>query len=255
MTPETARILLHAYLDGELDLAAALDFEEQLKASPALQQELAYLSALQSSLQSRATRFTTPPNLVDRLLAADPGLMQRGEIAAPISSWWRPLAIGTTIAAVLLLFLSVGLIFRSPDKRAVQLQEIVGAHVRSLMADHLTDLASSDRHSVRPWLSSRLDFAPPVHDLASEGFSLAGGRLDYLGGKPSAAVVYRHRQHIINVFVWPAPTGGDGTGQPSTYRGYNSVTFDSGGMRYWAVSDLNQRDLQKFAELIQRQTP
>jgi anti-sigma factor RsiW len=255
MTPETARILLHAYLDGELDVAATLDFEEMLKASPALQQELAYLSALQSSLQSRATRFTTPPNLVDRVLAADPGLMQRGEVAKPISSWWRSLAIGTTIAAVLLLFLSVGLIFNSPDKRAGQLQEIVGAHVRSLMADHLTDLASSDRHSVRPWLSSRLDFAPPVHDLASEGFSLVGARLDYLGGKASAAVVYRHRQHIINVFVWPAPTGGGDTRQPSTYRGYNSVTFDSGGMMYWAVSDLNQPDLQKFAELIQRQTP
>lgn len=253
MTPERARILLHAHVDGELDAAATMDLKAQIEASPGLRQELAYLSALQNSVQSRATRFKAPPSLVDRVFAAAPPLARHAEIPAGIASWWRPLAIGTTVAAVALLFLSFGLMFTGRDNSAVLLQEIVSAHVRSLMADHLTDLTSAERHFVKPWLSSRLDFAPPVHDLAGEGFSLVGGRLDYLGGKATAAIVYRHRQHVINVFVWPAAGSGDSTIRASTHRGYNCATFESGGMSHWAVSDLNPGDLHKLAELIQRQ--
>jgi anti-sigma factor RsiW len=254
MTPETARILLHAYVDGELDAAATIDLKAQIEASAALRQELTYLSALQHAVQNRATRFKAPPNLADRVFAAAPALARRADIPAGVASWWRSLAIGATVTALALLFLSGGLLFKSRDHGAVLLEEIVGAHVRSLMADHLTDLASAERHSVKPWLSSRLDFAPPVHDLEGEGFSLVGGRLDYLGGKAAAAIVYRYRQHVINVFVWPAAISAQNTIRPSNHRGYNTVTFESGGMVYWAVSDLNHGDLHKLAELIQRHT-
>ena len=127
-------------------------------------------------------------------------------------------------------------------------EEVLAAHVRSLMADHLTDL---NRHTVKPWLSSRLDFAPPVEDLAGEGFTLIGGRLDYLRGRPVAALVYRYRQHIINVFVWPSPNNQQVSVQTWALRGYKySASIPENELL--GVSDLNPEDLQKLASLLQR---
>jgi anti-sigma factor RsiW len=252
MTPDTARILLHAYIDGEIDAASTIELESQIEASPPLRQELERLSALHHVVQTRATRFNAPSRLSKSLPAAFPSA-QADSIPSGVPSWWRTLAIGTTAAAVALLLWSLGSTFRGRDLRGVVIEEVVSAHIRSLMADHLTDFASAERHSVKPWLSNRLDFAPPVHEFASEGFVLLGARLDYIGGNPAAAIVYRYRQHIINVFVWPAPVSNDGSIELSTHRGYNSATFESGGMRHWAVSDVNQKDLGQLAKLLQRQ--
>jgi anti-sigma factor RsiW len=249
MTPETARVLLHAFIDEELDAASTLELEAQLKASPALRQELARLSALQTSVRTDASRFSAPPLLSHRLFSALPA-DQPEVITAGIPSWWRTLAIGTTAATALLLWnLSFTFVGRGSD--SALLEEVVSAHARSLMADHLTDLTSTERHSVKPWLSNRLDFAPPVHDFANEGFALLGGRLDYVGGKPAAAIVYRYRQHLINVFVWPSAEK-DSPIRISNHRGYNSTNFNSGGMSYWTVSDLNSADLRKLTTLLQR---
>jgi anti-sigma factor RsiW len=248
MTPETARVLLHAYIDGELDAASTVELESYLNASPPLRQELARLSALQSALQSRATRYACPPHLNARLFSPPATV----EATRPgVSSWWRNLAIGATASAIALLVWSVGsnFVFRGTDRAL--LEQVVSSHIRSLMADHLTDLASAERHSVKPWLSNRLDFAPPVHDLTPDGFVLVGGRLDYLGGKPTAAVVYRYRQHIINVFIWPASSPSDTSIRFFSHRGYNSITFASGGMNHCVVSDLNPDDLRKLATLLQ----
>ena len=253
MTPDTARMLLHAYIDGEIDAASTIELESQIEASPALRQEMERLSALHHVVQTRATRFNAPSRLSKSLCAAFPGA-QTDSIPLGVPSWWRTLAIGTTAAAVALLLWSLGSTFLGRDARGVVIEEVVSAHVRSLMADHLTDFASAERHSVKPWLSNRLDFAPPVHEFASEGFVLVGARLDYIGGKPAAAIVYRYRQHMINVFVWPAPVSNDGSIKLSTHRGYNSATFESAGMSYWAVSDLNQNDLGQLAKLLQRQS-
>jgi anti-sigma factor RsiW len=251
MTPETARVLLHAYIDGELDAASTIELEAQIGASPALRQEWARLSALQSAVQTHATRFDAPPRLSNGVFVALPAAQTEG-VPAGIPSWWRTLAIGTTITAMVLALWSLPSTFVARDNKVALLEEVGNAHVRSLMADHLTDLTSADRHSVKPWLSSRLDFAPPVHELASEGFSLVGSRLDYLAGKAAAAIVYRHRQHIINVFVWPSAGGSDSSIRASTHRGYNLTNFESHGMSYWAVSDLNPDDLGKLASLLQR---
>jgi anti-sigma factor RsiW len=251
MSPETAGVLLHAFIDGELDAASTLELEAQLKASPALRQELARLSALQSSVQTLAARFNAPPQLAQRLFAALPAAQPEG-LPAGIPSWWRTLTIGTTATAMALLIWNLSSTFVSRGDNSALLEEVVSAHVRSLMADHLTDLTSTERHSVKPWLSNRLDFAPPVHDFASEGFSLLGGRLDYVGGKPTAAIVYRHRQHLINVFVWPSAESNDSPIRISNHRGYNSTNFNSGGMSYWTVSDLNSDDLGKLANLLQQ---
>ena len=251
MTPETARVLLHAFIDGELDAASTIELKAQIDVSPALRQELARLSALQSSVQTLASRFNAPPQLTQRVFAALPAAQPKG-LPAGIPSWWRTLAIGTTATAMALLIWNLSSTFVSRGDNSTLLEEVVSAHVRSLMADHLTDLTSTERHSVKPWLSNRLDFAPPVHDFASEGFSLLGGRLDYVGGKPAAAIVYRHRQHLINVFVWPSAESSDSPIRISNHRGYNSTNFNSGGMSYWTVSDLNSDDLRKLANLLQQ---
>jgi anti-sigma factor RsiW len=254
MTSETSGVLLHAFLDGELDAASTIEVESRLKASTALRQELARLSALQISVQSRATRFTAPSAFRQSLFVPLPASQSS---AAPIGvpRWWRGLAIGTSIAALAIVVASLGFIFTAGDKSSALVEEVVSAHVRSLLADHLTDLASKERHQVKPWLSNRLDFAPPVLDLANEGFALVGGRLDYLGGKPAAALVYLYRQHIINVFVWPSAPSRDHSIRASTHRGYNTVQFASDGMSYWAVSDLNPHDLDKLAKLFQLAQP
>jgi anti-sigma factor RsiW len=161
-------------------------------------------------------------------------------------------AIGTTLVALAVFLWSVRPPLFTPSPVTISLEEVLAAHVRSLMADHLTDLASSDRHSVKPWLSNRLDFAPPVQDFAKEGFILVGGRLDYLGEKAVAAVVYRYRRHLINVFIWPATTPQDTSVELATQRGYSSARFDAGDMSYWVVSDLNGQDLGKLADLLRR---
>ena len=248
MTPKTARVLLNAAIDGELDAASSIELETELKASSALRQELARLSALQSSVQTHGTRFNAPPRLMNHLFDALPAAPERS--AAQVPSWWRSLAIGTSFAAVALLLWNLTPTFLGPDPRGALLEEIVSAHARSLMADHLTDLTSAERHAVKPWLANRLDFAPPVHDFGSQGFSLLGGRLDYIGGKPAAAIVYRYRQHVINVFVWPTAEKNDSPVRLATHRGYNSAIFESNGMSYWIVSDLNADDLRKLASLL-----
>lgn len=252
MTPETSGVLLHAYIDGELDAASTIELEARLKASTALRQELARLTALRISVQTRATRFNAPSGLRQNLFGSLPATRPK-LIPVGVPPWWRTLAIGTSITALAILVLSLGFIFAGRDKGSALLEEAVSAHVRSLLADHLTDLTSAERHSVKPWLSNRLDFAPPVHDLASEGFSLLGGRLDYLGERPAAAIVYRYRQHIINVFIQPSVTSNDSSIRASTHRGYNSAKFEFGGMGYWAVSDLNPDDLRNLANLLRRQ--
>ncbi len=129
-------------------------------------------------------------------------------------------------------------------------QAIVGSHVRSLMADHLTDVVTEDRHTVKPWLSARMDVSPPVRDLTPEGFSLVGGRLDYIDGHRAAAVIYRHDKHIINLFAWAVPGSVDAAFHQEAWQGFNLVTWRHAGTAYSAISDLEADQLQAFARLI-----
>src|SRR5262249_1208716 len=129
-------------------------------------------------------------------------------------------------------------------------QEVTSSHVRSLMVSHLTDVASSDQHTVKPWFDGKLDFAPPVRDLTAEGFALVAGRLDYAQNRAVAALVYKRHQHFINLFIWPAGPGVEATPKRITRQGYNLIHWQNSGVTFWAVSDVNEAELQQFVDLV-----
>ena len=164
---------------------------------------------------------------------------------------WR----GVAIAASSLLFVMIGWnvwLLQSVAPSPNLENEIVADHVRSLMANHLSDVASEDRHTVKPWFMGKLDYSPPVNDLASDGFKLVGGRLDYAGGKPVSALVYQRGAHLINVFVWPTREGDEALPQPrwSNENGYHLANWSNGGMTYWAISDVDPTELTRLANLL-----
>jgi anti-sigma factor RsiW len=144
-------------------------------------------------------------------------------------------------------------VLRQDDQQRI-LSEVVSAHLRSLQAGHLIDVVSTDQHTVKPWFDGRIDFAPPVHDLAAQGFPLVGGRIDYLAGRPVAALVYRRRRHLVNVFLWPADARAP-TARPATLRGYRLLPCGGPGMECWAASDLAEPELRAFVGLLRRADP
>src|SRR5205085_5951552 len=140
--------------------------------------------------------------------------------------------------------------WRPGSGSAALAHEVVSSHIRSLMADHLTDVASTDQHTVKPWFGGRLDFSPPVSDFAARGYPLIGGRLDYLGNHPVAALVYQHRKHLINVFLWPAVDEREAIAPAATERGFQVIRGAHAGMSVWVVSDLNASELGAFARML-----
>ncbi len=159
----------------------------------------------------------------------------------------RIFGFGMVFATVTVLAWMVGFLHAKPSDEDSIARDVVAAHVRSLLAEnHLNDVASTDQHTVKPWFAGKLDYAPPVRDLANVGFALIGGRLDYVGGRSVAALTYRYRQHVVNLFVWPAA----GESQPveSANQGYSVLTWRRGGMQYWAVSDVGPGQLRAMAD-------
>ena len=250
MSCQQTHELIHGYLDGELDLVKSLEIEKHLEQCPACTQNYEGLRTLQSRLRDNSLRFDPPAKLEKRLRSA---LRKESEPRSPIFRWSWAVAAASLLAAVVIIW-TVASISSRPSPDEVLAQEVVASHVRSLMANHLTDVPSSDRHTVKPWFDGKLDFSPTVKDLAQQGFALTGGRLDYIGNRPVAALVYQRRQHSINVFVWPATEAPATNGKASERQGYNVIRWSNGGMTYWAVSDLNLAELQQFVQLLQEQT-
>jgi len=163
-------------------------------------------------------------------------------------SWaWTSIAVAAVFIAMVAW--QLGRLTSRPSPDDLLAQEVLASHVRSFMASHLTDVPSSDQHTVKPWFNGKLDFSPRVKDLSGDGFQLVGGRLDYLENRPVAALVYQRRKHFINLFIWPSPP--DSKQKTLMRQGYNLVRWTQGGMAYWAVSDLNWTELQEFVRLVQ----
>jgi anti-sigma factor RsiW len=247
---EDLQIVLHGYVDGELDLVRHLDVEQHLTACPNCARACKQLQALQSGLRSSVAEFVPPADLRRRIenslreVEESPSVRRRGQ-------GWLALA-----AAALVVFGIWGLLRLWPAENDRLALAVVAGHVRSLMIEgHLYDVKSSDQHTVKPWFHGKLDFAPVVPDLSEEGFTLTGGRLDYLDGHTAAALIYHRRKHAINLFVWPTPQAADEPPQGLTRQGYNLLHWTRGGLTYWAVSDLNATELRAFADLFARQTP
>src|SRR5881398_1184742 len=164
---------------------------------------------------------------------------------------WLALAAAIILAAIIVSNLLPRL--QQPGSDQFLATQLIASHVRSLMANHLTDVPSSDQHTVKPWLDAKLDFAAPVVDLSGEGFPLIGGRLDYLDNHPVAALIYQRRKHFINLFVWPTTPADSKARETVTREGYNLLHWIEGDFTYWAVSDVNVSELQNFKRSFEQQ--
>jgi anti-sigma factor RsiW len=243
--------LLRAYFDGELDLVRSLEFEEHLKTCPQCANELREQQTLRDSLRAANLYERAPDSLRARVRATLP-VEARPQ---SISTTRRPVIEWLAIAAAILIAVFLG-VKAIPDigrqKQNLVAEEIVASHIRSLQPGHLMDVESTDQHTVKPWFDGKLDFAPPVVDLGTQGFPLVGGRLDYIGRRNVAALVYQRQKHFINVFIWPEENNGAKAPEVQTIQGYNVVSWSGNGMDDYAVSDLNSRELRQFADLLSR---
>jgi len=236
------RPFVDPYLDGELDLAAALALEQHLAQCDVCSEAIAVGRRLRSAIGADATYFRAPAELRDNLAAAAGITSPRTRSRTPR---WLTVAVPLAAAAVLMLTVLTPM---RPGRDAPLVDEVISGHVRSLMADHLTDVTSTDRHTVKPWFEGKLDFAPAVVDLADHGFPLVGGRLDYLGKRPVAALVYARQRHFINLFSWP-DEGAEIAPESDSRHGFQVVHWRERGTSHWAISDLNDAELGEFAAL------
>jgi anti-sigma factor RsiW len=277
MTCDEIRPLIAPYLDGELDPSAAVSVESHIAGCEACARQLAELRALSGAIRDELPALAAPDALRARILdavrtaipaAQESGAtrqgpqrlgaehfgMQRGNRPRVRPQWLAAAALYIVVgASAWMLGVAYG---RSPDSAGSGLRDaVVASHVRSLEASHLIDVASSDRHTVKPWFDGKLDFSPPVPDLTTQGFPLVGGRLDYLDGRPVAALVYGRAKHVVNLFIWPATTDAPRDAlhdaAPATVRGYHIRHWVRDGMTFWAVSDVADPDLDSFVSLFQ----
>jgi len=245
--------IIHGYLDGEVDPVRSMAIEQHLKDCAACAAAHREQQSLRTAITRGSLYFKAPKGLEKRVRSAVRQASKaegRTEGARQRWNWnWRAILSPLAATALLLLIALPILTRHSADDRLTR--EVVSAHQRSLMANklHLTDVASSDHHTVKPWFIGKLDFSPPVTDLASQGFPLQGGRLDYIEERPVAALVYQRRLHVINLFIWPEKSGS--SGELRTPQGYNVIHSNHEGMTYWAISDMNSGELREFLKLAQ----
>jgi anti-sigma factor RsiW len=251
------------YAEAKSYLLRSLEIEQHLQECSVCAETHKHLQALRQTIQSAGLYARAPLNLHERIRASLHERSQTDRIGETDQAAravkpgavfrelpWRWFGIAASFAIVAIIGWSI---FRVSSSSAENMlaQEVISSHVRSLMANHLMDVASSDQHNVKPWFNGQLDFSPTVKDLAGEGFPLVGGRLDYIDNRTIAALVYKRHQHVINLFIWPAAD----TEEPLrnlTRQGYHAIHWTQGGFTYWAVSDLNEQELQEFTRLIQQ---
>jgi anti-sigma factor RsiW len=250
MTCEELRDPLHGYLDRELDLVRSLELEQHLEECPACPETLGRYQELQEALSDSSFYRRPAADLRERVLSSlRPARKSRA--TSPKMAWRQlPLAFAASLVLAAFLGWNVGRMRTTHSGEDSLAQEVISSHVRSLMARHLEDIASTDGHTVKPWFNGRLDFSPPVKDLAEQGYPLIGGRLDYLDNRAVSALVYKHRQHYINVFIWPANTDMEEPTRTLNRHGFQLSHWTRAGLAFWVISDLNEQDFQRFVELF-----
>jgi anti-sigma factor RsiW len=242
MTCDDAEILLHALLDGELDASNTREVEAHVATCQRCTAALADYRGMHEAVASADLRYTAPPALRQRIEAAIP----QSKIMPNRRSLLRGFAMGSAVSAIAATGL-VAIVLRDDDRQRIE-AELVSAHLRSLQAGHLTDVISTDQHTVKPWFNGKLDVSPPVIDLTAQGFTLVGGRLDYVDARAIGAVVYRRRQHVINLFVAQTSNTERRAARTDTLQGFNIRRWSDRGLNYWAISDLGADELAEFSE-------
>jgi anti-sigma factor RsiW len=262
MTCEDIERLVEAYADGELALESTLVLEAHLTACEACTARLDRVRAVKQVLRA-VPYFRAPEALVARMRAtvagaeaeaAETALPRHAHAVSPRYRRWQPWLLSAASLAVASLALVAVLHERAVVADDATTEAVIEGHVRSLMAGHLMDVASTDRHTVKPWFAGRVDFSPTVVDLMSDGFPLVGGRLDYIDHHAAAALVYKRREHAINVFVWPQASGSASHVTRSDARGFHVISWTRGGVAVWIVSDLAVGELDDFAQRLDAAT-
>jgi len=245
---DETRNLFDAWYDGELDAPRKNALERHLEECPGCSALSNARSALSEVIVEGAIRFSAPVRAGQKIDAQIPRPLV---ISVPRALPWRGIAIAASFALLLMLGWNAWLSQTGEPSPNLE-NEIVSDHIRSLMVNHLSDVASADRHTVKPWFTGKLDYSPPVDDLASDGFKLIGGRLDYVDGKPVSALIYRRDTHLINVFVWPMRDSDTALPQPrwSNDQGYHLANWSHSGMTYWAISDVDPTQLTRLVNLL-----
>jgi anti-sigma factor RsiW len=249
MTCDEAEILLHALIDGELDAGHAREVEAHIAGCAGCAASLAAYRQMSQQIAKADLRYTAPLSLRRKIEASLPKSLPNSlpRAQAPSRrSILKGFAMGSAVSALAATGL-VAVVLRADDEQRI-MSEVVSAHLRSLQAGHLTDVISTDQHTVKPWFNGKLDVSPPVIDLTSKGFTLVGGRLDYIDARAIGAVVYRRRQHVINLFVSQAASTERRPAKIETIQGFNIRRWSDRGLSYWAISDIGADELSEFGE-------
>jgi anti-sigma factor RsiW len=247
-------IMLHALIDGELDAGHARGVEAHVVSCPACAEKLKAFRAMHAAMTGAGLKETAPAGLRARIEAALP--LPTARIITPnrfsrprtARSFFGGFAVGTIASAALAASLVLTVV-RNDQEQSIT-NDVVSAHIRSLQAGHLMDVETSDQHTVKPWFDGRVDVAPPVIDLTARGYTLLGGRLDYINSEPVASVVYKRRKHIINLFVARRLGPAHASVTAKTVQGYNARHWTEQGLDFWAVSDLDPQELGEFVQKI-----
>jgi len=243
MTCDEAETLIHALIDGELDAGHAREVEAHVAECPRCANALAAYRRMSQAIADADLRYAAPESLRRRIFAPAPKAPAGPPTRRAVV---RGFALGSAVSALAATGL-VAIMLRNDDEQRI-ISGIVSAHLRSLQAGHLTDVLSTDQHTVKPWFNGKIDVAPPVIDLTAQGFTLIGGRLDYVDARPIGAVVYRRRQHIINLFVAQTASMERRAPRTDVFQGYNVRYWSDRGLNFWAVSDIGADELAEFSE-------